>query len=846
MHNSFPIDFLREDISQKLISGNRLILKAPTGSGKSTRVPQFILDDVLKGESQVLVLQPRRMAARLLARFIAQERKVELGGEVGYQVRMEGQSGPETRILFVTEGILLRRLFSGDELKGIGALVFDEFHERHLETDLGLGLALILQKEKRPDLKIVVMSATLETSELQEYLHPCTLLETEGKIFPVEIRYQSPNPYETAWDGAVRGLETLMPDFTNGSALVFMPGIYEIRKTIDQLKSKPRFASWSVVPLHSSLSKEEQDEAVRKGERKIIVTTNVAETSITIPGVRCVVDSGLARIARFDARRGINTLYVEPISQSSAGQRAGRAGRTGPGIALRLWAASGHAGRPLSDKPEVLRVDLSEAFLGLLSRGFTDPEKFPWLQKPDPAMCERAMNLLMQLGAVDRQLQISTLGRRMAQLPMHPRFSRMLLLAEDLGCLPAAAVLASLAQSGGIMKNTDDPMILGQRETRFGGSGSDLLFEMNAWLWAGAQQFRQSDCNSLGIHATVARQVAQLASQILRAASGNNRHTHKLPSERLAGEEEENLRRCILAAFSDFIAVRFRMESATCSMMHGKGAQLARESSVQDAGLMVATELEERKTSGGMQLILRKVTSIEEAWLAELRLKGWEEKSEYRYDAESKRVMHFTERSLNGLVIGKFQEEAKDREEISKVFVTEILENRIPFPQWDEKVEAVVRRVNFASLHASYFPIPAIDAEVKSLLIQQSVYSCKSLKDVQRADIWPFLRDFISVDQWKEVDRLAPESIQLPLRKRPTFLRYEENGDVILSETVQALYDCPTNLRIADGKAKLKYEILSPARRPVQITSDLEQFWKTSYLDVKKELKGRYPKHEWR
>jgi ATP-dependent helicase HrpB len=846
MPSAFPIDSLRESISKQLISSNRNILKAPTGSGKSTRVPQFILDDVLKGESQVLVLQPRRMAARLLARFIAQDRNAELGGEVGYQLRMEGQSGPSTRILFVTEGILLRRLFSGDELNGIGALVFDEFHERHLETDLGLGLALLLQKEKRPDLKIVVMSATLETSELQEYLNPCTLLETEGKTFPVDVRYQSPNPYETAWDGAVHGLETLLPDLTQGSALIFMPGIYEIRKTIDLLKTKSRFASFAIVPLHSSLSKEEQDEAVREGDRKIIVTTNVAETSITIPGVRCVVDSGLARIARFDARRGINTLYVEPISQSSAGQRAGRAGRTGPGIALRLWTASSHAGRPLSDKPEVLRVDLSEAFLGLLSRGFTNPEKFPWLQKPEPAMCERAMDLLMQLGAIDGEQEITTLGRRMAQLPMHPRFSRMLLLAEDLGCLPAASVLASLAQSGGILKNTDDLMILGQRETRFGGSGSDLLFELNAWLWAGAQQFRQPECNTMGIHAPTARQVGQLASQILRVATGSNHHTHKLPSERLLMVEEENLRRCILVAFSDFIAVRHRKESPTCQMMHGKGAQLAKESTVADAKLMVATELEERKTSGGMQLILRKVTAIEESWLAELRLKGWDENSEYRYDPESKRVMRFTERSLNGLVIGKFLEEATDREEISKVFVIEILDKRISFPQWDEKVEAVVRRVNFASRHAAYFPIPAIDAEVKSLLIQQCVYACKSLKDVQRADVWPFLRDFISADQWKEVDRLAPESIQLPLRKRPTFLRYEENGDVVLSETVQALYDCPTNLCIADGKARLKYEILSPARRPVQITSDLEQFWKTSYQEVKKELKGRYPKHEWR
>jgi ATP-dependent helicase HrpB len=846
MQNLFPIDHIREDIVRELKDGNRLILKAPTGSGKSTRVPQFLVDDVFPKGGQVVILQPRRMAARLLADYIAQQRNGLTGEEVGYQVRMEGQHGPATRILFLTEGILLKRLLNGDEMTGIAALIFDEFHERHLETDLGLALALLLQKTSRPDLKIVVMSATLETNLLQQYLEPCPVLVTEGKSYPVSLCYAASKPYENSWDHAARQLESFLPEWKEGSALIFMPGIYEIRKTIEAIRSKPRLQSIGLYPLHGSLSKKEQDEAVSAGEKRIIVTTNVAETSLTIPDIQLVIDSGLARVARFDPRRGINTLYLENISQSSASQRAGRAGRTAPGTCIRLWSEFSNAQRAISDKPEIQRVDISEAFLGLMARGFPKPQQFPWLEAPEKLMSERAMTLLSDLGAVDGQSLLTQLGRQMASLPMHPRLARMLLMAATLDCLPSASILAALSQSTGILIQTNDPVILAERGALFGDSDSDLLFEFNAWLWAGTHQFRYSDCASAGINATQASQVARLAVQILGMATDGSRDKHRLPAERLGFEEEQKLRRCILVAFLDFLAVRHQSSSATCQMMHGRGGQLHRDSSVKNARLFVATELEESKTTSGMQLILRKVTAVEEEWIRELSLPGWEEKVSYQLDTDTKRIVERVETCLNGLVLRKEIRDASNREECSLLLTNLILGKELDFPQWDEEVEILVRRVNFASKNASWFPIPAIDEEARALIIQQAIYSCKSLKDLQRADLRPALKDWLSKDQWKEVDRLAPDHIQLPSRRKPTRLRYDDKGEVIVSETVQGLYDCPGDLSFADGKVKPVFEILAPSRRPVQITRDLDQFWKNSYQDVKKELKGRYPKHEWR
>jgi ATP-dependent helicase HrpB len=842
--SQLSVENIREQLREVLDKQNRCVLKAPPGSGKSTLVPQFILDDVITNNQSVIVLQPRRIAARMLATYICGLRNTELGNEVGYRVRLESRQGANTRILFVTEGILLNRLLSNDPLNEVGALVFDEFHERHLETDLSLALALQLQ-HKRPDLKLVVMSATLDAQNVLQYMGNCPLIETEGRAYTVDIRYKQAKPYETIWDFATQQLEIALTDVHEGSALVFMPGSFEIRKTIEAIRKRTSLQNFEVQPLYGSLTKDEQDRAMREEGRKIIVSTNVAETSLTIPNIRLVVDSGLARVSRFDSKRGFNTLYVQPISISSANQRAGRAGRTAEGVCIRLWSEFEHSSRVRFDAPEIHRVDLSEIILGLIAYGVQSPYLFPWLEKPTETAINNALELLVDLGALNSEGQITPLGRKMAQLNLHPRFGRMLARAAELNCIAPACIVAALAQSSGLLTNTRDEVLLQEQEYTFGNPDSDLLFELNAWLWAGNRQFHHAECARLGINANTARQVGHLALQLLHRVEPK-RDNQKLPRENISNEEAQRLRECIFTGFIDFLAIRHRTNSATCQLMHGKSGQLHRDSIVRDARLMVATEIEETKSPTGIQLNLRKVTLVDEQWLENLINQGLEKKTTEYFDKEKKIAVCTTEHSLHGLIIKHETTPLTNNDKASVIITHAILNGEIKFEQWNDEVEHYIRRVNFSATNAPHYGIPPVDAEAKEFIIQQTVYKCKTEKEVQKCNVWPALKAWLSYEQQAAVEMLAPLSITLPRRKYPVKLRYDEKGDAILSETVQGLYDCPLPVTVAEGKVQVIFEILAPSRRPVQITRDLDYFWKNSYLDVKKELKGRYPKHEWR
>ena len=419
--SSLPIYSVADQIVEGLNAFGRLVLSAPTGSGKSTQVPQILVDRVqVKGE--IVVLQPRRLAARLLAKRVAEERACKLGEEVGYQIRFEKAIGPNTRIRFVTEAIFLRQILNDPKLRGVGAVVFDEFHERHLTTDLGLSCALQAVCTQRPDLKIVVMSATLDVASLQAYLAPCACVEASGRLYPVATRYMGAALNRDAppvWERAARAFRTLVREKVQGNILVFMPGAYEIRKTIAAIQSLPEASDYAVLPLHGELSANAQDQALLPGSRpKVIVSTNVAETSITIEGVQAVIDGGLARVARFDPRRGINSILVESISRASAEQRAGRAGRMGPGLCLRLWSEAEHAARAAQDTPEVKRVDLSESLLQLAAAGITQFAAFAWFEKPESEKLNQACALLLDLGALNSSGAITETGRKMVEFPL--------------------------------------------------------------------------------------------------------------------------------------------------------------------------------------------------------------------------------------------------------------------------------------------------------------------------------------------------------------------------------------------------------------------------------------------
>ena len=637
---SLPIYALADDLVATCTTPARLILTAPTGSGKSTQVPQILLDRGVLGDGEVVVLQPRRMAARLLAARVAEERGRALGAEVGYQVRLEGKTSPATRIRYVTEGILLRRLLASPHLDGVSAILFDEFHERHVYGDVTLARARMLQETTRPDLKLMVMSATLDTDLVHAYLAPCPVLSTAGRQYPVEVEYL-PRPVEARrqpiWDTAAAAFDQLVRAGVDGDVLVFMPGAYEIMRTIDAIGDLTAARGWTLLPLYGELSPAEQDRAVRPtAGRKVVVATNVAETSITIDGVRAVIDSGLARIARFDSHRGINTLYIEPISQAAADQRAGRAGRTAPGCCLRLWTVQEHRGRAAHAVPEIRRIDPAEIFLMLKAQGIVDMRGFPWLEAPEEPATARAEQLLRDLGAADPSTgEITELGQRMVSFPVHPRYARMLMAGHIYSCTREAALIAALTQTQDVLLRRQPRHIQEARERVLGDrSDSDFFILMLAWRYAHQHGYRLEVCQQLGIHAGAARQVAPLFQQFLHVAEQQGLTIN----ERSANQEA--IRKCILTAFIDQLALRRDEGTLRCDLVHGRRGELARDSAVRHSRLFVAAEIDEIEHGNrALNVILHLATAVDEAWLLELFPTAFSERTEVAFDASGKRVI---------------------------------------------------------------------------------------------------------------------------------------------------------------------------------------------------------------
>src|ERR1700751_952781 len=629
-----PIFELEDRIVEALAKTPRLILQAPTGSGKSTQVPQILLDHGLSGDGQIVVLQPRRLPTRLLAARIAEERGAILGEEVGYQIRLDNVASSATRIRFVTEGVLLRQIVSNPRLSGISIIIFDEFHERHLYSDIALARALEIQENYRPDLKLVVMSATLETVQLQAYLNPSTLLTSSGRAFPVEIEYLKRQVVdEPPWELAVDALQ--QADQDDGDVLVFMPGAYEIARTIEEIK-RSRFDG-VVLPLHGDLSPRSQDAAVATyDKRKVVVSTNVAETSLTIDGVTLVIDSGLAKIAKYDPHRGINTLITEKISRASADQRAGRAGRTAPGKCIRLWSDRDHLNRRAQALPEVKRLDLAEVILNLKAAGVADIDRFGWLEKPDPKSLSRAMELLVDLGALERKSEIvTTLGRRMLSFPVHPRYSRMLLLADELGCVPTIALIAALTQERHLLRRSDGNQMDHDRELLLGKEAeSDFFVLIRAWIYANEQGPERS--RRLGIRYAVSQKVGRLFRQFLDLAKSEKLNISGRPDDFNA----EALGKCMLVGFSDHLGRRIDAGTLRCDLIHRRHGVLARESAVQKSPLFVAAEIREiQGRNEDLLVLLSFATAIREEWLQEVFPEDFQISETVFYDPAVLRVV---------------------------------------------------------------------------------------------------------------------------------------------------------------------------------------------------------------
>jgi len=835
-----PIFELEAKILAALATIPRLILQAPTGSGKSTQVPQILLDHGLAGDGQIVVLQPRRLPTRLLAARIAQERDTALGKEVGYQIRLDNVTSQETRIRFVTEGILLRQMVSDPELSGISTIIFDEFHERHLYSDIALARALEIQEQRRPNLQLIVMSATLDTDQLQSYLSPCTVLTSAGRTFPVEIEYLKRQVVdEPPWELAADALA--QADNDSGDVLIFMPGAYEIARTIEEIK-RSRFDG-IVLPLHGDLSARAQDAAVASyNKRKVVVSTNVAETSLTIDGITLVIDSGLAKIARYDPHRGINTLITEKISRASADQRAGRGGRTAPGHCIRLWSERDHLNRRPQDLPEVKRLDLAEVILNLKASGVTDITRFRWLEKPDARSLSRANELLTDLGAIDRSSEkVTLLGTRMLSFPVHPRYSRMLLMAHELGCVSTVALIAALTQERSLLRKAENKQMEHDRELLLGAEAeSDFFVLIRAWLYAhqhGAEQARR-----LGIRYAVAQQVGHLFGQFLEIARAEHLDTAGQPDDFNA----ESLGKCLLVGFSDHLSRRLDAGTLRSDLVHNRRGVLARESAVQKSPLFVAAEIREVQGRGEELLILLSLaTAVREEWLRELYPDDFQDRHTEYYDAALRRVIGRIDLIFRDLLLHSRRTDPRGDDTTARVLAAEVIGGRCSLDHWDHEVDQWITRLNCLHDWCPELELPEIDEEARRYLLSQLCEGATTYREIKERSVWPVVKGWVPAAQVPLIDRLAPARYELPGGKRLK-LQYTRGQSPVLSARIQDLYGVEQSLKICAGRIPILIHVLAPNNRPVQVTQELTTFWRESYPKLKLELQRKYPKHEWR
>jgi ATP-dependent helicase HrpB len=849
MTGQLPIYELEAEIVAELRAQRRLVVQAPTGSGKSTQVPQMLLRHGLLGRGQAVTLQPRRLAARLLAARVARELGVGLGETVGYQIRLETVASAATRIKFVTEGILLRQMVQDPALAGVQAVLFDEFHERHLFGDITLAQALALQETCRPDLLIVVMSATLEAAALERYLAPCAVLRSSGRVFPVELSYlparlsHPPPVWELAADtfaARVRAGET-------GDALVFMPGSYEIQQTIEALRHQPESRGFVLLPLHGELASAEQDLAVAQHDRpKVVVATNVAETSLTIEGIRLVIDSGLARIPRYDPQRGINTLLIEKISRAAADQRAGRAGRTAPGHCVRLWSAVEQAERPPHELPEIQRLDLAEVVLTLAGAHVTDLSAFRWLEPPNEFALAHALELLTELGALKpvpgsaRGHEITSLGQQMLAFPAHPRYARMLLAAQDYGCVPQACLIAALTQGRDVLRRNTGREVAAFRDEFLGEHAtSDFFRLMRAWHYAARDGYSAEACRRAGVNAAAARQVGPLRDQFLRIAreEGLTVEPGRVP--------DEALQKCILTAFPDRLARRLDQGTLRCELVHGRRGVLARESVVQASPWLVAAEARELEGADRtVQTILSLATAVAPEWLRELFPAEVREVTRVFYDGEARRVRAEATTQFRGLVLATRRGEPPAAD-AARLLAAEVSAGRLELPRWDHAVEQWLLRLNFLSRSCPELQLPPVTEADRRLLIEQLCQGAVAYKEIKDREVRPLVQSWLSAAQRALLDQHAPERVALPNGRAPKVV-YSADGPPHIALRIQELYDVKAVPRIASNRVPVVLHILAPNMRAVQITQDLSGFWREHYPRLKSELQRQYPKHQWR
>ncbi len=825
-----PIDAVLPRITAALAGDRSLVLQAPTGAGKTTRVPPALLDAGVATDKQIVVLEPRRVAARAAARRMASEGGWRLGGEVGFHIRFDRKAGAETRILVVTEGVLVRMLQSDPFLEAVGAVVFDEFHERNLQSDLALAMTRRVQAEARENLRIVVMSATLEPGPIADYLGSCPIVESKGRLHPVAIRYLDRADDRRLEAVVATGVRRALSE-CDGDVLAFLPGVGEIRRTAQLLESETS-RSLSVMPLYGDLPAERQDAVLRRGDRrKVVLATNVAETSITIDGVGAVVDSGLVRELRFDPAHGLDRLQLVRVSRASADQRAGRAGRQGPGLCLRLWTEHDDRSLAAATTPEIRRVDLAAPALQLLAWGESDLERFGWFEPPALAALERALALLADLGAIDAGSP-TLLGRSMAGLPVHPRLARLLIAGRGAGELERTALAAALLSEREVVQRSAG----GPPRARVAGP-SDLLDRLEAVEHFAGGGYGET---SLGpVHRGRARQVLRVGRQLARLA----RHAPRLASGGAqTPDRDEALLRALLAAYPDRIARRREPGSRRGVMVGGRGVVLAEASCVHDSDLFLCLDLDSR----GREALVRQASAIETAWLPAGEVAAV---TEVFFDDARERVAGRRHSRYRDLVIAEEEcdpalcsDGLGEVERVLAAAAGERLDRALPLD--DRDVSAFLARIHSLADWRPETDLPTFEPEDLRRLLPQLAAGRRSFAELRKAPLLQILRGALTFEQLRTLDRLAPERLEVPSGSR-IHLRYEPGKPPILAVRIQEMFGLAQTPAVDGGRVPVLLHLLAPSMRPQQVTRDLASFWRNTYPQVRKELRARYPKWAW-
>jgi ATP-dependent helicase HrpB len=841
-----PADLPVADVLGDVVAASRtgaVVVTAPPGSGKTMLVPAAILDD-LAPPARVVLLQPRRLAARSVAHQIARLRDVPIGGEVGYQVRFDACVGRDTRLVVETTGIMLRRLLGDIALEGISAVVLDEFHERTIEMDLVLGLLVRVRQTLRPDLRIVVMSATLDAAPVARLLGdpgpagggaPCPVVSAHGRLFPVEVRHARRGERRDLIELVTATVPEALRE-TAGHLLVFLPGVGEIMRCERELSAAAERQGHAVLTLFGDMPPEQQDRVLTDiGRRKIILATNVAETSLTIPGITAVIDSGLARQLVVSPATGLPRLELIPISQASADQRAGRAGRTGPGLCLRLWDEASHHHRPQADTPEALRGDLASPLLHLLAVG--EHRDFPWLDQPPADSLDNARRLLHQLGAIEPgdtsdDDRVTPLGTELARLPAHPRLARLLLAGARHGVLRETSIAAALLSER-------DPFRAGAhgrtgpRDRMTVRIRSDVVDRVAALqgFHAGLPPGR----TDLELHPGGAHTVLRAAEQLYRLVDS--------PLAPRAEDPETALMRALLEAFPDRLTRLRPGAHDRGTMVGGRGVRLDGGSRVRHEPFFLAIDIND----AGGEASVRQASAVEPTWLVDgpLAATNLRAVEELLYHPSRRQVEARLRKYWNDLVIDETPIAIRDGAAAAALLAAEAAPQLARLlPAADTAAGSFLARVRWLAAAVPDLGLPSCSDADLGALLPAVCGGLRSLDEIATADWLSRLHALVGYDRLADVDRLAPPQLELPTGKRYK-LGYEPGGPPVLAVRIQELFGVRETPRVAGGRVPVLLHLLGPNHRPQQVTSDLASFWKTTYAEVRKELRRRYPKHAW-